>query len=294
MMVKKKGQSYGLCTKAGDLDREARNMTSGQFMGRAGTVKLDPLPGVLEERASVKLYEFGLVTDKYTIKLLSSCGTLQPTNSGVVTWNSEEGNYQRMMRPSVFRDYYLARNGVDVHNQVRQDRLCLERSWRTQNFQHRFFSFFMGIAEANAWKMSNYLHRDAGKTRAQFRRDVARGLMARAAAASPVPGRVQPREAPFPTNQCKLMRRPDHSKWDPAQQKYIVRPEYPLKLQMICKAGKAGRPGKSIPRCGRRVLTYCACNPAAGCCRECWLTVHRGLDLHSTSVARADGVNVND
>jgi hypothetical protein len=70
-----------------------------------------------------------------------------------VRYNDEHGNMMShfLEWPKIIADYYEDANAIDVHNQVRQSIIGLERNWVTQDGFFRIFTTILGMVLTDAW-----------------------------------------------------------------------------------------------------------------------------------------------
>jgi Transposase IS4 len=68
-------------------------------------------------------------------------------------YNDEHGNVvsRFIERPEIIAHYYEDANAIDVHNQVRQSIIGLERNWVTQDGFFRIFTTVLGMVLTDAW-----------------------------------------------------------------------------------------------------------------------------------------------
>eukprot|EP00750_Incisomonas_marina_P028840 INCI6973.1.p1 GENE.INCI6973.1~~INCI6973.1.p1 ORF type:complete len:234 (+),score=36.06 INCI6973.1:206-907(+) len=89
------------------------------------------------------------------------------------------------------------------------------------------------------------------------------------------PGRSGLVEGQFPTDHCKLLKRPLHSKWNKETKSFDIDKRFAKYPQLFCRAGFSTIV-KGPNRCGTQTYFYCQCNPQVACCRQCFETVHCG------------------
>lgn len=92
------------------------------------------------------------------------------------------GEWRSYVRPEAFEIYVRYRSAVDQNNQARQgsaaeSRQSLEDAWQTKRWQHRTFSFILGVTEANVMFAHNYLHPEKQLDLMQVRKVLAKQLL---------------------------------------------------------------------------------------------------------------------
>ena len=101
-----------------------------------------------------------IVAWKYNTKALQvfvateDAGSTRPGGKPYeVRYNDEYGNVVSRFidRPQIIADYYEDSNVIDVHNQVRQSIIGLERNWVTQDGFFRIFTTILGMILTDAW-----------------------------------------------------------------------------------------------------------------------------------------------
>ena len=79
------------------------------------------------------------------------------TESGepyIAKWTDKNGNRceRRIPRPQVCSTYFTKCNGIDVHNQMRQKELKLEKCWVTANGYFRICTSLFGMVIVDGWR----------------------------------------------------------------------------------------------------------------------------------------------
>ena len=72
----------------------------------------------------------------------------------IAKWSDENGvvNQTELPRPTCLSKYFRAATKIDDHDNVRQSKLDVEGSWRTQNPWFRLHCTFVGIVMTDLWK----------------------------------------------------------------------------------------------------------------------------------------------
>lgn len=174
------------------------------------------------------------------------------------------GEWLSYIRPEVFETYVKYRSAVDHNNQARQGSAVqsLEDAWQTKHWQHRTFSFVLGVTEANVLFTYNYLHPEKKLDSVLVRKALAEQLLY-----NPFLVEIAEEEMDSETAAAKRAKDALESGQDHALQSF-GKNEAGGAIQMRCKTCRKGPDGRR-----RRTTTYCACNPNAGICRDCF-TLH--------------------
>ena len=93
-----------------------------------------------------------ILRDRKMQCLVSTCG--RTTQGSEVTHVIKEGNRSRFAtfhRPAVFDDYGAGKGAVDINNNNRDNMASYHDVMRTHSWEVRAFSFFLALAEANAY-----------------------------------------------------------------------------------------------------------------------------------------------
>ena len=61
-----------------------------------------------------------------------------------------------MPRPDIISRFYRHSNGVDMHNQLRQDGLRLERQWITRDGYFRMVTGLVGMTVVDVYKLLQF------------------------------------------------------------------------------------------------------------------------------------------
>ena len=80
---------------------------------------------------------------------------VDPESPHVMRWRNERGDASSrdIQRPEVVGAYYAVNNVIDVHNQLRQYELKLEKKWVTTDCWFRLFTTLVGICTVDAYRL---------------------------------------------------------------------------------------------------------------------------------------------
>ena len=152
--------------------------------------------------------------------------------------------------------HFRYRHAVDDHNNLRHALPSLEDSWTTRRWEVRVFSFVLAVCEVNAFLVSRYFvygnNKDNAPTLLTFRRRLAWQLINNKWLE---PDQVEHQMVVVGTRHS-FLQAPNHAK------------EY-RNRRWYCTALSKYQQYKCSLGCGRRVRTYCACNPSAWVCQFC-------------------------
>jgi len=198
----------------------------------------------------------------YVMKMMTSGGPLLSNDSckeASRTWVEDGIEMSRRFRYACPFDWHFKyRHAVDDHNNLRHALPSVEDSWRTMRWEVRVFSFILAVCEVNAYLALKYFSYSKGTieglpTLVVFRRRLAWLLINNAWI---IQEEQRAREVGEQTIHV-LMTAPPHAKkfryqrWD-------------------CSAAAAYQQYACGERCGKKIRTYCACNPGAWLCYNCF------------------------
>ncbi|CAG4996824.1 unnamed protein product [Parnassius apollo] len=99
--------------------------------------------------------------DKKTHTFVASCETTLPGLPSRKRRLNDEGNlfFREVARPKLVQQYFDGAASIDIHNNIRQDGLALEKAWGTHKWEHRIYASVLGIIETNAYLIFNNFFR---------------------------------------------------------------------------------------------------------------------------------------
>ena len=105
----------------------------------------------------VRLYALGYKYCKKKVMCFifnEGAGHTEPGQPYIAKWTDKNGNRceRRIPRPQVCSTYFQNSNGIDVHNQMRQKELKLEKCWVTADGYFRIITSLFGITVVDAWR----------------------------------------------------------------------------------------------------------------------------------------------
>ena len=113
----------------------------------------DVASGLLD---GVKYNVFAMKEEDYTMKLMSTYGTLTPSPNQeevIRRVRNLDGTFSnkkiKYCHPIGYHFHY--RHAVDDHNNLRHSSPSLEGVWRTHRWEMRVFSFLLAVTEVNAF-----------------------------------------------------------------------------------------------------------------------------------------------
>lgn len=178
------------------------------------------------------------------------------------------GEWRSYVRPEAFEIYVRYRSAVDQNNQARQgsaaeSRQSLEDAWQTKRWQHRTFSFILGVTEANVMFAHNYLHPEKQLDLMQVRKVLAKQLLFN-------PFIVEDRLEEDSAEEGDSLESPSvkRSRLGNAQAHTLLSLGKSAKgysAQLRCRTCHVRDDGRR-----RRTTTFCSCDPTVGVCRHCF------------------------
>lgn len=90
--------------------------------------------------------------------LTKSAGSSKPGDPYQMKYTDSFGNIctRNVNRPQVVSNFFASSNVIDMHNQLRQDSLKLEKKWVTQSPWFRLATTYVGICVTDAFLLLNY------------------------------------------------------------------------------------------------------------------------------------------
>ncbi|CAO3621055.1 unnamed protein product [Mucor hiemalis] len=189
--------------------------------------------------------------DQKVKAFVSSCGTTRLTGSR--TFLGSGGNVVTITRPAVVDEYERHKSSVDAANNLRDNKISYHDVIATERWEMRFFGFFLGICEANAYSAYRVFARD-GKTtsHSEFKDTLTWELL----------------------QHCVELKTPAEQTGVDEQRVLRSNAHHSL-VTMVNRNGKRSRlscrtcydSGKS----GVRVEKSCSCDPGVPMCNDCFL-----------------------
>jgi Transposase IS4 len=193
----------------------------------------------------------------YVMSLMTTYGTLEPIE-GATTRRDYKNNNGEMVRKTfnyteIIYNHYHYRHAVDDHNNKRHSPISLEAIWATHWWPNRVFSFLLAVTEVNIKLTMEYFMGVDKVSMLVFRRNFAEALINNKDLHNQVdcsPNReLRPRSCHH-----QLLTVDSFKRWNGVK---FVR-------------AKTQFPQRKCTGCGRKVRTYCSCNPNNGLCNLCY------------------------
>ena len=210
--------------------------------------------------------------DKYVTKMMSTHGLINDV-ADHRAFRFLGGEWKSFLYPEPISRHNRSKHWVDDHNNRRHDPIGLDETWRTKCWEHRQFTFFVGLSEVNA---NNTKARACGRPatpQIEFRKELARQMLENTCnddgttCHSPIrPGKRKGRA----NDGHDLVCRPKFTShvWDFDQNEFKkVKSEYQKSPCSVCQ---------------KRVRTYCTCNKLLVLCSVCY-GVHVAELAHTSS-----------
>ena len=139
------------------LDQTMNDMPGGTWIVLEGTT----------EELNCKLVCIGYKYNKKTVLtfvLTRGAGSSEPGDPYEARFPDKYGNLcvRHVARPQVISNYFKYSNKVDIHNQVRQFDIGLEKKWITPNPYFRLYTTQVGMNLTDSWKAFKRHHKDGG------------------------------------------------------------------------------------------------------------------------------------
>ncbi|EPB91415.1 hypothetical protein HMPREF1544_01737 [Mucor circinelloides 1006PhL] len=110
--------------------------------------------------------------DRRVKAFISSCGTTSRLG-GQRTSVSSGSLEVAVSRPNVVNEYETHKSSVDAANNLRDNKISYHDIISTERWEMRFFGFFLGICEANAFSAYRVFNENGGTTHSAFKDSLA-------------------------------------------------------------------------------------------------------------------------
>ena len=192
----------------------------------------------------------------YVMQLMATYGTDEEMEDGKTQRTTINNDGERTMvnfkYRELFYNHFKYRNLVDLHNQCRHQPLSLESIWATRRWPNRVFCFLIAITEVNVKLAAEYFGTTPKMSMLQSRRLIAEAFITNDKIQEERLGRTVMRLRPAVV--CHgLMTVPSFQRYNGVK---------------FVKAGTRF-PQRKCTTCGRKVRTYCQCNPNNAMCQTC-------------------------
>ena len=114
--------------------------------------------------------------DKYVTKITSTHGLI----TDVVdhrAYRYLNGEWKSFLYPEPISRHNRAKHWVGDHNSRRHDPIGLDETWRTKCWEHRYFTFFLGLSEVNANNTKARACKRPATPQIEFRKELARQML---------------------------------------------------------------------------------------------------------------------
>ena len=205
---------------------------------------------------------WGMKEPDYVMRMMATGGPNSVDDSCKTTTRTwKRGNEEistTFQYPRPFDWHFRYRHAVDDHNNLRHALPSVEDTWVTKRWECRVFSFILAITEINAFLALRYFvfGNDTIKgcpTLLVFRRRLAWQLI----------------NNPWIRQEQQVS---DERVWPGAIHRLITAPDHARKWSggtFICDANQKYQQHFCSGKCGKRIRTYCACDPSKWLCRNC-------------------------
>lgn len=230
--------------------------------------RLKEVGSCLAKTAKIDNVEYSIFTANLPFgqhTLMATCGKTSPSSTVAPYFDPSTKSDKAYYLPDVFKTFYDAAHAVDQSNQIRQAHFSIEAGWKTQlRWWIRSFSFFVALADANAYNISRKLLKTFGDDGVQqWRLGLAYELLGVAEHKSTLP------ETPPKEDEHELRKMPRHQQYSPIAHDFVASPTTytQRRCQSITPAGV---------QCAQHTRTYCSCNISVPMCRSCFSEHVRG------------------
>ncbi|KAG7361811.1 transposase IS4 [Nitzschia inconspicua] len=236
-----------------------------QHMSAKQVGDVDSLKGHLD---GVPYDLFCMKDTDYTMKLMSTYGSLVPSPKAPDKFRNVDGEVRKFQYTEPFENHYLYRHAVDDHKNLRHSDISLEETWVTHQWENRVFAFILAITEVNVYlAMRFFVWRCGDKppmTFLEFRRQLAKALIYNEHMTH------QDEDDDSSPRRSKRGKKTQHEKesapsharsYDGSNWIFGAKDAY---QRYTCKS----------PGCKKLVRTYCSCSVGYWMCDACYV-VHR-------------------
>jgi Transposase IS4 len=191
--------------------------------------------------------------------VIASAGSVSPGET-VTRW--VDNQLREFRRPAVFDEYEHHKSAVDIANNRRDNMPSFHDVMKTYRWEVRCLSFFLDVAEANAFSAYQYFKRDEEEVpmHFEFRWRLAQSML----------------------EHIEQLRMDDVQNSEPPER--VLRPRGYNEVHRIISFGK-NQQGKYIRRhcaqCHIRTQTTCLCHNGKGLCKDCY--AKHILDINSST-----------
>jgi hypothetical protein len=214
-----------------------------------GMPALDMIESLGDDLGSVSIMKLrtdsifiAALRDKKPKCIIATAGSTS-TGSSVSRW--VEGHIHSFTRPMIFEEYELNKGAVDIANNRRDNLPSFHDVMKTYRWEIRCLSFFLAIAEANAFSAYSYVEKEDGMRHFEFRWRLGQSLL-------------------------------DYAKGmniDSEPEAPILRPRNSAPNHRIISLGKLPTGDYRRLRCKvchKRTQNSCLCSPTRGICKDCY------------------------
>lgn len=209
----------------------------------------------IDENGQDKIMVLGFKEPDYVLIMMSTYGTLarmgakknrRVTNSGGSTSTVE------VLCPEPVHNHYKYRHAVDDHNNRRQHPISIERTWATNWWPHRVFSFLLSVSEINSLLAWTNIYGNERQETLDFRQELSGELINNIYLEEVSIAERRRRPASMGTGHVGLS--------IPKGMKF----EGPTLV-----AANSQYPQKKCSGCGQKTRSYCSCSPGVYRCKVC-------------------------
>ncbi|KAG7359200.1 transposase IS4 [Nitzschia inconspicua] len=205
-----------------------------------------------------------------TIKLMSTYGSLVPSQDATENVRYVDGEMKHFKYTEPFENHNRYGHAVDHHNNIRHSDISLEETWATDRWEDRVFAFILAITEVNAYLAMRYFVGQCGDkapmTFLEFRRQLAKALIHNNHLVETEEANNDEKQDRT-LHQSKKSKTTDHGKetappharmYDGLNWVYGAKDPY---QRYTCKT----------PGCKKLVRTYCSCRMGYWMCGSCYV-----------------------
>ncbi len=217
----------------------------------------------------VKYSIFAAKEPTYTSMMMSTYGSIQPTDYKASRYKVFDGTTIDFFLNDVFANHFKYRHIVDDHNLLRHMIPSIEDTWKTSHWPNRQFAFVLAISEVNTFKGFHYFIWK-GMSRMDsylFRKELALEMIHNEYLPIDYDSEEdESRKRVRRSQRGRLIQKSDHQfQCAPRFGKNITRGNWEFDRSKPYHHHTCNTPG-----CTARVRTYCSCSVGTWMCPQCF------------------------